>query len=65
MGKDKVNITLDRDLWDGLAKFAHHQSILMEKRVPTIQALRTAIRTFLKMEPKEINRVLLRKTRNL
>ena len=60
-----INITLDRDLWDGLSKFAHKQSILTGKRFPTIKALRLAVRVFLNLSAKEINSVLKRDTRNV
>jgi len=65
MKNDTINITLDRSLWDELNRFAHEQSILHKKRFPTIQALRLAIKAFLRMEPKEINEVLKRDTRNV
>ena len=43
-----INITLDRDLRNGLSKFAHQQTILKGKRFPTIKALRLAVRVCLK-----------------
>ncbi len=65
MPQKTININLDKDLWNSLSKFAHEQSILHEKRFPTIKALRLAIQTFLRMEPKEINEVLKRDTRDV
>lgn len=59
-----INITIDRDLWDNLNKFAHDQSIKRDKRYPTIKALRLAIKVLLRLEVKEINQVLKRNTRN-
>lgn len=60
---EKINITLDRDLWDALGKFAHEQSLLQEKRFSTIEVLRTAVQVFLRLEIKEINQILERNTR--
>ena len=65
MPKKTVNVTLDRHLRDSLSKFAWDQSLISGKRFSTIQALRVAIQTFLRMEPKEINEVLKRNTRNI
>ena len=65
MHQKTINITLERDLWDGLARFAHEQSILQERRFPTIRALRVAIKTFLRMELREISEVLKRDTRKI
>jgi len=62
MSKNTVNITLDRDLWDGLGVFAHDQSIKKNKRFSTIEALRLSVRIFLKLEVKEINQILKRDT---
>ena len=56
MAKDKINITLERELWDSLSNMAHQQSILKGKRFTTIRALRTAIHVFLKLDPREVNR---------
>lgn len=69
MGKEDkmpemINISLDRELWDGLTRFAHDQSIKKGKRFSTIQALRIAIKIFLRLELKEINQLLKRDTRN-
>jgi hypothetical protein len=64
MPEDTINITLDRQLWEGLSKFAHEQSIKQNKQYPIIRALRLAIWTFLKMEPNEISEVLKRNTHN-
>ena len=61
--KEGINITLDRDLWDSLGKVAHKQSILQNRRVPTIKTLRLAVHVFLKMSPDEVNEILKR-TRN-
>lgn len=61
----KINITVDRDLWDALGKFAHEQSLLQDKRFSTIEALRMAIKVFLRLEPKEVNRILERNTRDI
>jgi hypothetical protein len=63
VGKDTINVTLDRHLWDGLSEFAHEQS-LKGQRFPTIKALRIAVNVFLKLEVREINRVLKRGTRD-
>ena len=63
--KEKINISLDRYLWNDLSKYAHHQSISHEERFTTIRALRTAIHVFLKLENKEINQILRRDTRNI
>jgi len=63
--KKTINISLDRDLWDGLSKFAHEQSILQEKRFATIEALRMAVRVFLRLKIKEINQILDRDTRSI
>ena len=60
-----INVTLDRELWDGLARFAHEQSILQEKRFSTIAALRMAIKVFFRLEIKEINEILSRSTRSI
>ena len=65
MAKDKINITLERDLWDSLSDMAHQQSILKEKRYTTIQALRTAIHVFLKLHPQEVNQILVFCNRNI
>ena len=65
MPKEFINITLDRDLWDNLGGFAHEQSIKQGKRFSTIKALRLAIKIFLRLEPREINQVLKRNTRNI
>jgi len=59
-----INVTIDRKLWNGLTKFAHEQSIKKGKRFSTVQALRIAIKIFLKLEAKEINQLLRRTTRN-
>jgi hypothetical protein len=59
VGKDTINVTLDRHLWDGLSEFAHEQS-LKGQRFPTIKALRIAVKVFLRLKPKEINAVLRR-----
>ena len=64
MPEETINITLDRDLWEMLRKFAHQQSIKANKQYATIRALRLAIRTFLKMQPEEIAEVLKRRTHN-
>lgn len=64
MSQDTVNITVDRELWEGLSKFAHEQSIKQNKQYPIIRALRLAIWTFLKMERTEISEVLKRNTHN-
>ena len=65
MKNNTINITLDKHLWDNLSKFAHEQSILHERRFPTIHALRIAIKVFLRLKPQEINEVLKRNTRNM
>jgi hypothetical protein len=58
----RVNITLERGLWDGLSEFAHEQSLVKCQRFPTIKALRMAVKVFLRLKPKEINAVLRRDT---
>jgi hypothetical protein len=65
MGQDAVNISIDRDLWESLSAFAHKQSLVKGKRFPTIKALRIAVNVFLKLTPREINRVLKRDTPNI
>ena len=65
MPKKVINISLDRDLWDALSRFAHEQSIKQGKRFPTIKALRVAIKVFLRLELWEINQVLKRDTRDI
>jgi len=63
--KEKLNITVERDLWDGLNAFAHEQSLLQGARFSTIEALRLAIKVFLRLEIREINEFLERNTRNI
>ena len=63
--KKRINVTIDKPLWDALAKFGHEQSLLQGARFSTIEALRTAIRVFLRLEIKEINQILERDTRNI
>jgi hypothetical protein len=63
--KKKLNITIERDLWDGLNAFAHEQSLLQGTRFSSIEALRTAIKVFLRLEIKEINQILDRDTRSI
>ena len=65
MPKSVINITLERELWDGLSKFAHEQSILSNQRVSTIETLRTAISVFLRLQIKEINKALNREPREI
>ena len=65
MPEKLINISIDRDLWDGLSKFAHQQSIKQGKRFPTIKMLRIAAKVLLRLEPWEINEVLKRNTRNI
>jgi hypothetical protein len=36
---EKINLTLDRPLWDALTKFAHKQSLLKGKRFTVIEGL--------------------------
>ena len=60
MPEKLINISIDRDLWDGLSKFAHQQSIKQGKRFPTIKALRVSIKVFLRLRPQEINEILKR-----
>ncbi len=59
-GRDTVNITLNRDLWNSLAQNAHERSLYGSERFPTIKALRWAIRVFLRLEPIEIDETLKR-----
>ena len=63
--KKTINITIDRELWNGLSAFAHEQSLLQGARFSTIEALRTAIKVFLRLEIKEINEILDRNTRSI
>ena len=63
--KEMINVTIDKPLWSALAKFAHEQSLLQGARFSTIEALRTAIKVFLRLEIKEINEILDRNTRNI
>ena len=65
MPEKTINISLGRNLWDDLSKFAWDQSLITGKRFSTIQALRLAIEAFLKMEAKEINEILKRPTRKI
>jgi hypothetical protein len=65
VAKIKINLTLERDLWDSLSKFAYEQSLAQEKRLPTIELLRTAIEVFLRLEIKEINEILDREPRKI
>jgi hypothetical protein len=58
MGKDVVNITLKKDHWEGLRRFAAQQTARHGNRIPTILVLRDAIRVFLSLEIQEINRLL-------
>jgi len=60
-----INISLDRELWDGLTVFAGEQTILQGKRFPVIEGLRMAIKVFMRLEVKEINEALERDTRNV
>jgi len=60
MPKETINVTLPRDLWDGLGRFSYEQSIKGGKRFPTIKALRVAIKVFLRLRPQEINEILKR-----
>jgi len=63
--QEMINVTLDRELWNGLTRFAHEQSIKQNRRFPVIKALRLSVKIFLLLEPKEINQVLKRNTRNI
>ena len=63
MPKKLINISIDRDLWDALSRFAHEQSLKQNKRFSTIKMLRVAARVLLRLEPWEINEVLKRNTR--
>jgi len=58
-------IALDEDLWNGLSEYAHKQSILKKKRFPAVQALRLAIRVFLRLEPEEVSEILKRDPHNI
>ncbi|MBW1690823.1 MAG: hypothetical protein JRF35_01865 [Deltaproteobacteria bacterium] len=65
--KDKrkvINVRLDRDLYDSLAQFAHWQSMLQGKGFPIIEALRTAIEVFLRLEVGEMKEILERDVRD-
>lgn len=61
---EMINVTFDRELWDGLARFAHSQSIKGNKRFAVIKALRLAVKVFLRLEVWEINKVLKRGLKN-
>lgn len=63
MSQKTINISIDRPLWDALGRFAHEQSLLQDKRFSNIEALRTAIQVFLRLEIKEVNQILERNTR--
>jgi len=65
MSQKTINISLDRTLWDALGKFAHEQGLLRGERFSTIEALRTAIKVFLRLEIREVNEILERNTRIL
>jgi hypothetical protein len=65
MKEETINITIERSLWNGLSTLAYRQSILRGKRFCTIDALRLAIKVFLKMAPQEINEVLDRKPEDM
>ena len=56
--QEMINVTLDWELWDGLARFAHSQSITGNKRFATIRAFRLAVKVFLRLKPREINAFL-------
>jgi hypothetical protein len=58
--RDKTNLTLDRDLWNKLARFAHKQSLIQGKQFSAAKALRMAIRVFLRLRPDEVNEALAR-----
>jgi hypothetical protein len=60
MPKKLINISLERNLWDDLSKFAWDQSLITGKRFPTIRALRLAVKVFLRASPQEINEILNR-----
>jgi hypothetical protein len=60
-----MNIIFDRELWDSLSAFAHEQSLSQGTRFYTIEALRTTIKIFLRLEIKEINEILDRSTCNI
>jgi len=60
-----ISIAVDQDLWDSLSEYAHEQSILKRKRFPAVQALRLAIRVFLRLEPEEISEILKRDPHNI
>lgn len=62
---EKINITLERSLWDALSKVAYEQSLIHGERVSTIEILRIAIKTFLRMEDREINEILEREPRSI
>ena len=61
---DKINLTLEREIWNSLARFAHQQSIAQGKRFTVIETLRTAVNVFLRLKVSEINEILERATRN-
>ena len=61
---EMINISIDRMLWKELTKFAYTQSLKQGKRFPVIKALRLAVKIFLRLEPREINQLLKRDTRN-
>ena len=65
MSKDKVNITLEKELWDELNRFASEQTIIKGSRYHTIDALRAAVRVFLRLDLSEIVRTLKRDPRRI
>ena len=65
MPQGTINITLDRNLWDDLSRVPHQQSIRHERRFSTIEALRVAVRVFLRLHAGQINEILTRDTRTI
>jgi hypothetical protein len=62
MERRTINMTLEKELWQGLSEFAHRQSIARGERFPTIKALRLSVKVFLRLRAKEISKVLRRDT---
>jgi hypothetical protein len=59
MPKNTVNITIDRDLWNSLAQNAQERSLYGGERFSTIKSLRWAVRVFLRLDPLEIEDIIL------
>jgi hypothetical protein len=58
--KETINITLDRNLWDELRRIAHEESTIQDTHLSTINFLRQAIETYIKLTPKETSEIMER-----